>query len=135
MLLDISQLPPLLYPLANRFYRRYQRGAKVNRQHQVWVGKESEQIICSLCLQPVADGYWLTSLLVEPARRHRGYANALLTTIRHHYTGPIWLFCSPSLVPLYTGAGFDLACDLPESLADRLLRYQRHKELVPLVSC
>ncbi len=131
---DIQQLPPLLYPLANRFYRAFQRGTKAGNQHLVWVGKEHEQIVSALCLQPTANGHWLTSLLVAPEHRRQGLAAALLGHIRQQYSGPIWLFCAPELSTLYHRAGYEATKDLPESLQDRLARYQRHKRLIALVS-
>jgi len=134
MPLDTSQLPAEHYPLANRFYRQYQRGTKASSQHLVWVGREHEQIVCSLCLQPVSNGHWLTSLLVAPQFRARGYATSLLEQIRNQYIGPIWLFCAPELSAFYLRADFTEATVLPESLVDRLARYQRHKQLVALVS-
>ena len=134
MPLSTSQLASDRYPLVNRFYRQHQRGTKANSQHLVWVGEEHGQIVCSLCLQPVSNGHWLTSLLVAPQSRTRGYATSLLAQIRNQYTGPIWLFCAPELSAFYLRAGFAEATVLPESLVDRLTRYQRHMQLVALAS-
>jgi len=134
----VEQVPPLLYPLANRFYRQYQRGTKANRQHHIWVIREQnhqqDHILCCGCLQPVDDGYWLTSLLVAPEHRRRRLASALLLHVRKQYSGPIWLFCAPDLKELYLQAGYQSASALPEALAARLARYQRHKPLIALVS-
>jgi len=131
---DIKQLPPLLYPLAQRFYRQHQRGTKLSSQHQVWVGKQDHLIVSALCLQPNAHGHWLTSLLVAPQHRHQGQAAALLKHIRAIYSGPIWLFCAPELRTFYEQAGYLATLELPENLQDRLVRYQRHKRLIALVS-
>jgi GNAT superfamily N-acetyltransferase len=131
---DFQQLPPLLYPLVNRFYRAFQRGTKASSQHLVWVGKEHQQIVSALCMQTTANGHWLTSLLVAPTHRRQGLAVALLGHVRQQYSGPIWLFCAPELSALYHLAGYKTTNDLPESLQARLVRYQRHKRLVALVS-
>ncbi|SDR72059.1 Acetyltransferase (GNAT) family protein [Halopseudomonas sabulinigri] len=131
---DIHQLTPLLYPLANRFYRQHQRGTKVGRQHLVWVGKKHDLIVSALCLTPISHGHWLTSLLVAPSHRRLGLAAMLLKHIRHEYAGPIWLFCAPELRPLYEQTGYRVASELPESLQDKLLRYRRHKTLIALIN-
>lgn len=134
MPLEITQLAPEFYPLVNRFYRQYQRGTKVSSQHRVWIGRELDKILCSVRLQTVTDGHWLTSLLVDPQQRQRGYASALLTAVRANCQGPIWLFCAPELSVFYSRMGYTVTESLPESLTDRLARYQRHKPLIALVS-
>lgn len=134
MPLEITQLAPELYPLVNRFYRQYQRGTKVSSQHRIWIGRELDQILCSVCLQSVTDGYSLTSLLVDPQQRQRGYASALLAAVRANCHGPIWLFCKPELSAFYSRMGYRETDSLPESLTDRLTRYQRQKPLIALIS-
>lgn len=105
---------------------------KARPVHQVWVDQPNAIQACA-CLQPVANGYWLTSLFVTPARRHQGLAGQLLDSMRAATQGPIWLFCRTELVSLYLRHGYTLTTILPESLTDRLARYRRNRDLVALV--
>ncbi|MEH6566996.1 MAG: GNAT family N-acetyltransferase [Halopseudomonas sp.] len=137
MPIEIIQLPLASYPLVNRFYREHQRGAKAKGHHWVWVAQDGAQIVAALCLQPIAQGYWLTSLVVAPNYRGHGHASTLLKKAREQVQEsqrPVWLFCAPELTSLYSGNGFAPTDLLPEPLADRLQRYQRHKRLVALVA-
>ncbi|AVH39827.1 GNAT family N-acetyltransferase [Pseudomonas monteilii] len=98
---------------------------------QLWVAR-APGIIAGLSLSPVGDGYWLTGLLVDPQQRNKGMAGRLIEAALEQANGPTWLFCHPDLVPFYQRLGFHMAGQLPESLASRLLRYQRSKRLVAL---
>ena len=119
------------HPLATRFYRNHNSGMKVRSRHQTWVIRDPEIIAC-LCLQPMDRGYWLTSLLVSPGHRNQGKATTLLSHVRTSVSGPIWLFCNPTLQAFYERSGFNRCSDLPEALADRLARYQRSKQLMAM---
>ncbi|MFK0037576.1 GNAT family N-acetyltransferase [Pseudomonas monteilii] len=98
---------------------------------QLWVAR-APGIIAGLSLSPVGDGYWLTGLFVDPQQRKKGVAGRLIEAALEQANGPTWLFCHPDLVPFYQRLGFHMAGQLPESLASRLLRYQRSKRLVAL---
>ena len=98
---------------------------------QLWVAR-APGIIAGLSLSPVGDGYWLTGLFVDPQQRNKGVAGRLIEAALEQANGPTWLFCHPDLVPFYQRLGFHMAGRLPESLASRLLRYQRSKRLVAL---
>ena len=98
---------------------------------QLWVAR-APGIIAGLSLSPVGDGYWLTGLFVDPQQRNKGMAGRLIEAALEQANGPTWLFCHPDLVPFYPRLGFHMAGQLPESLASRLLRYQRSKRLVAL---
>ncbi|MGB5958442.1 GNAT family N-acetyltransferase [Pseudomonas sp.] len=99
---------------------------------ELWVAR-APGIIAGLSLSAVGDGFWLTGLFVDPQRRSQGVAGRLLEAALAQAGGPTWLFCHPDLVPFYQRLGFDMAGQLPESLASRLQRYQRSKRLVALV--
>ncbi|WP_434157911.1 GNAT family N-acetyltransferase [Stutzerimonas stutzeri] len=96
-----------------------------------WVAGCSE-IEAALCLVPVENGHWLTGLLVAPAMRNRGLASRLIGYARARRDGPVWLFCDPVLACFYLNLGFSEPVSLPDSLADRLQRYNRNKRLIPL---
>lgn len=98
---------------------------------QLWVAR-APGIIAGLSLSPVGDGYWLTGLFVDPQQRNKGMAGRLIEAALEQANGPTWLFCHTDLVPFYQRLGFHMAGQLPESLASRLLRYQRSKRLVAL---
>lgn len=98
---------------------------------QLWVAR-APGIIAGLSLSPVGDGYWLTGLFVDPQQRNKGMAGRLIEAALEQANGPTWLFCHPDLVAFYQRLGFHMAGQLPESLASRLLRYQRSKRLVAL---
>ncbi len=98
---------------------------------ELWVAR-APGIIAGLSLSAVGEGFWLTGLFVAPQRRNQGVAARLVEAALAQVDGPVWLFCHPDLMPFYQRLGFDLAQQLPEALASRLLRYQRNKRLVAL---
>ncbi|MCE0864029.1 GNAT family N-acetyltransferase [Pseudomonas alloputida] len=98
---------------------------------ELWVAR-APGIIAGLSLSAVGEGFWLTGLFVAPQRRNQGVAARLVEAALAQVGGPVWLFCHPDLMPFYQRLGFDLAQQLPEALASRLLRYQRNKRLVAL---
>lgn len=108
---------------------------KARDVHQVWAVGAPDITACA-CIQAIsgAEGHWLTSLFVDPALRNRGLAGRLLSQLRMTIDGSIWLFCRPELVELYYRHGYHIASQLPESLACKLVRYQRDKDLIALVN-
>lgn len=120
-------------PLLARFYREHgwkMRGAK---QTFAWVVRDpTQQLIAGLCLTAIEQGHWLTGLMVAPERRRQGVASQFLQHIREQLTGPIWLFCHPTLEGFYQTLDYRLCSELPPVLADKLLRYQRSKSLIAM---
>jgi GNAT superfamily N-acetyltransferase len=131
--LECGLLAPTHRSLVDPFYRRHRSQMKTRPAHQIWAIR-SNSILACLCLQPIAEGYWLTSLFVDPAQRRRGMAQQLLDTARSGVPGPVWLFCNPELLALYAKSGFGVCTLLPEPLADRFERYQRSKPLIAMVA-
>lgn len=129
-----QQLPPNQQAQANDFYRRHGSAIKARQAHQVWIAGAPNIAACT-CVQPVpgSEGHWLTSLFVDPALRCCGLAGRLLDHVRSNVEGPIWLFCRPELGGLYQRHGYQIAADLPQSLATKLSRYQHDKQLIAMV--
>jgi len=121
-------LPDHLRPLADKFYRSQHSAMRTRAAHQVWVA-ERTQIIAALCLQPMAHGQWLTSLLVDAEQRRQGVASALISHALHAIDTPVWLFCHPDLEPFYGRLGFAPCPSPPALLAERLQRYKKKKIL------
>ena len=126
-----TQLDDALWPLMNKFYRRHQSSMKAVRDAQLWVGKRDE-IVAGLCLRPMAEGLWLTGLLVDPACRGQGVAAALMAHALATVTQPVWLLCHSDLREFYQGNGFSAGPQLPYALAERLLRYSRSKPMIAM---
>nr|WP_269812357.1 GNAT family N-acetyltransferase [Pseudomonas monteilii] len=115
----------------DHFYRQHGSRMRAASDAQLWVAR-APGIIAGLSLSPAGDGYWLTGLFVDPQQRNKGVAGRLIDAALEQANGPTWLFCHPDLAPFYQRLGFHMAGQLPESLASRLLRYQRSKRLVAL---
>ncbi|NVZ26157.1 GNAT family N-acetyltransferase [Pseudomonas gingeri] len=128
---DYAQLPEPLRPLLNKFYRAHNSSMRSAGDGQLWVAR-CDGIIAGLSLTAVAEGFWLTGLLVDPRWRGQGIAGQLIARARRDAEGPVWLFCHPDLRDFYTRQGFSLATALPQPLAERLARYSRSKPLVAL---
>jgi len=129
--LDIQRLASPLHPLLKQFYRSHGSRARIAPLAECWVVRQGE-IVAGLCLTPVAEGYWLTNLLVAPEHRGTGVASALLTQVQMQTAAPIWLFCRPSLVGFYEQRGFGATEELPRELCARLERYRQTKALVAM---
>lgn len=104
---------------------------RVKDAGQVWVVRDT-QIRAGLCLRPIADGHWLTGLLVEADKRRSGIASRLLDDVRARVAGPLWLFCEPALGDFYRARGYCDCHQLPPALASRLARFARSKTLLAL---
>ncbi len=127
----IRQLPATYRPLLNKFYRAHRSHMRAPAGADYWVAGQPD-IVAALCLADVADGKWLTGLLVAPDHRGRGLARYLVSRTLAAYRGSVWLFCEPKLATFYQRLGFRPAEKLPEPLASRLERYNRHKTLTAM---
>ncbi len=131
--LDYSPLPKALQPLLVRFYRAHNSRNRIRPEATCWVARRGA-ILGGLCLTPVADGHFLTGLLVIPSQRSRGIGAQLVREALMSNSGPVWLFCKPELLDFYTQLGFVMTDQLPDTLADRLARYRRTKALIALLN-
>lgn len=134
--LTVSTVPAMHYrllpsshkPLADKFYRSQRSAMRATAGAQLWVAEDRE-IVAALCLQQVAHGHWLTSLLVDTRWRGQGVARQLIAAALADCATPIWLFCHPQLSDFYLRQNFAPCTELPQPLAERLARYQRSKSL------
>lgn len=129
--IHLRQLPAECFPQLNSFYRAHRSHMRVPAGARCWV-VGNQEIVAGLCLARVDGGHWLTGLLVAPALRNQGLARRLINQALSSCDGPVWLFCDPRLIIFYQQLGFNLSSALPESLADRLRRYNRNKTLAAL---
>ena len=127
----IRQLPTECRPLLNKFYRGHRSHMRAPADACYWV-VEQPLIVAGLCLTDMADGKWLTGLLVAPDHRGRGLATRLVSQALARCEGTVWLFCEPKLMRFYQQLGFRTAVAPPEQLASRLERYNRHKTLAAM---
>ena len=130
--IEFCLLPETCLPLLGKFYRTHRSQMRASSGGKVWVAKQPE-IIGALCLRQVAGGHWLTGLFVAPEWRSQAIAGQLITHALRDAISPVWLFCDPDLAGFYERSGFTLAEDLPQSLAEKLMRYGRTKALVAMV--
>ncbi|HKM25960.1 MAG TPA: GNAT family N-acetyltransferase [Thiopseudomonas sp.] len=130
--LTAQQLAKEQQTLLRKFYRNHHSPMRITQQAQTWVVRAPE-IITGLCLSPIDQGYWLTSLFTAPQYRFCGAAHFLLEHLQLIYQDtPIWLFCHPDLGNFYRKLGFRETQDLPQTLSQRLQRYQQHKLLIAM---
>lgn len=120
--------------LLNKFYRE-QRSAMRAAGGAIWWVAKAPAIVAGLSLTPVADGHWLTGLLVAEGHRGQGLARGLIEAASGSRSGPVWLFCHPDLQAFYEKLDFAANPPLPVPLAERLMRYQQSKFLIAMVSC
>lgn len=129
--LRINLLAEPLWPLLNKFYRSHNSPMKALKGGQLWVARHSE-IVAGLCLSPVVGGQWLTGLFVDPALRGQGLAARLIREAVAPVEGTVWLLCHPDLEGFYQRLGFTQDTPLPQSLAERLVRYKRNKPMIAM---
>lgn len=130
---EYSQLSKAHQPLLVRFYRSHNSRNRVRHEATCWIARRGD-IVAGLCLTPVAQGHFLTGLLVAPAERNRGVGAQLVREALASVQGPVWLFCKPELRDFYAALGFTVTDHLPETLADRLARYRQNKTLIALLN-
>ncbi|WPP01115.1 GNAT family N-acetyltransferase [Pseudomonas sp. HR96] len=133
-------MPPITYApldarqLLNKFYRDQRSPMRAGNGATLWVAR-APAIVAGLSLTPIADGHWLTGLLVAQAQRGQGLARGLVGAARLSVHGPVWLFCHPDLQGFYEKLGFTPDPPLPVPLAERLRGYQQSKFLLAMASC
>lgn len=132
--LHFDRLAEPLWPLLNKFYRSHNSPMKALKGGQLWVARNSE-IVAGLCLSPVVGGQWLTGLFVDPALRGQGLATRLIAQAIAPVEGTVWLLCHPDLESFYAAQGFSQQTVLPQSLAERLVRYKRNKPMIAMGVC
>ena len=128
----IERLLPPQGPLLSKFYRQHGSPMRAVAGAQWWVAKDQE-IVAGLNLVSVEGGCWLTGLFVAPEYRNAGLATQLMGDALAHAEDLAWLFCHPSLQPLYAPLGFSACEALPQALRSRLERYQQNKKLIAMV--
>lgn len=130
---NLRLLPADRRQLLNKFYRAHRSRMRVPADARCWVIGFAD-IIGGLCLSRVAEGHWLTGLMVAPSQRNKGLAKRLVTQALTSCNGPVWLLCEPKLRDFYQPLGFDEPTVLPDTLKSRLQRYSRNKTLIALVA-
>jgi GNAT superfamily N-acetyltransferase len=128
---EFNELDAMSRLLLDKFYKAQRSGMRSAGEGRWWVARESE-IVAGLSLTPIADGHWLTGLLVAAPVRGRGIARHLLDHAQVAVGGPLWLFCHPDLQGFYGHLGFMPSTELPAQLQQRLARYQASKPLVAM---
>lgn len=129
--LHYTVLPALQRPLLDKFYRAHRSSMRTGNDDVLWVARHAG-IVAGLCLKPLTDGHWLTGLFVAPQERHQAVGSNLVRQALSQTPGQVWLFCHPDLADFYRRLDFQPCTHLPESLADRLVRYSRTKPLLSL---
>lgn len=130
---SVQRLAKNQHILLRKFYRHHKSSMKVTQNSEVWVVRAST-LVAGVCLSPVDNGYWLTSLYTAPEYRRLGVASLLIKHLQATYLeSPVWLFCHPDLQNFYRSLGFREAQQLPGVLCQRLARYQQHKALLPML--
>lgn len=129
--LHINLLAEPLWPLLNKFYRSHNSPMKALKGGRLWVVRHND-IVAGLCLSPVVGGHWLTGLFVDPAFRGQGWAARLIRQAVTPVEGTVWLLCHPDLEGFYQRLGFTQDTPLPQSLAERLVRYKRNKPMIAM---
>lgn len=130
---SVQRLAKNQHTLLRKFYRDHKSSMKITQNSEVWVVR-APTIIAGVCLSPIDNGYWLTSLYTAPEYRRLGVASLLIKHLQTVYQGsPIWLFCHPNLHDFYHSLHFTDARQLPAALSQRLTRYQQHKALVAML--
>lgn len=129
--IEIDTLPAELRPLLNAFYRAQRSPMRAAQGATLWVARGPE-IVAGLNMTPVAEGVWLTGLLVSERQRGRQIARRLVQAAVAQARGPVWLFCHPDLQGFYEKLGFAADPSLPAALAERLQRYRLSKFLLAM---
>lgn len=129
--IKIEILPGASRQLLNKFYRDQRSPMRAAQGATLWVARETA-IIAALSMTPVAEGAWLTGLLVAEACRGQQVARRLLQAASATVPGPVWLFCHPDLQGFYEKLGFSADPLLPAALAERLQRYRLSKFLLAM---
>lgn len=131
--ISVQRLAKIQHGLLRKFYRSHRSPMGITQHAEVWVVR-APAIIAGVCLSPVSNGFWLTSLYTAPKHRQQGIASLLIQHIKSTYPdAPIWLFCHPKLQGFYQSLNFSETQELPEALQDRFNRYQQSKALIAMV--
>lgn len=133
--LRVVKLEAIERPLLEKLHKAHKSPMKLPAEATLWALYIDKQLIGGVCISPTESlAHWLNALFIAPEYRKHGYASYLLNNVLRHYIDDVWLFCLPELIPFYDKNGF-LPCEfgLPQSLEDKLTRYQVNKPLISML--
>ncbi|MCF2908600.1 GNAT family N-acetyltransferase [Pseudoalteromonas sp. DL2-H2.2] len=113
-------LPAIQTPLVNKFYQAHKARGKATRQDQSWVLKATD-IVAACRVQHISGEYFLSTVLVAPEYRGKGFAKVLLTAVLASQPRSLYTFAYCHLSAFYQGLGFTVIdpVALPQELAEK----------------
>lgn len=129
-------LPAIQTPLVNKFYQTHKARGKATRQDQNWVLKGPD-IVAACRVQHVTGHCFLSTVLVAPEQRGKGFAKVLLNAVLAHQQAPLYTFAYRHLSAFYAGLGF-AAIDplaLPQGLAEKYHTYVAQGRQILAMQC
>ncbi|TMP33361.1 GNAT family N-acetyltransferase [Pseudoalteromonas rubra] len=117
-------LPAIQTPLVNKFYQAHRARGRATRHDQNWVLKSTE-IVAACRIQCVAGSDFLSTVLVDPKLRGKGFARQLLKAVLTQQHTPLYTFAYRHLATFYAKLGFEVIPPegLPLALADKYHNY------------
>ena len=131
---EFRELPALMLPRVNRFFKANGHKGKAKSHERVFVLEQGGRITAALRACPEADGYLLRSVWVASHMRSQGLGTALLTqAVGQLGLSPCWCYPFGHLKRFYQQSGF-IEADInavPATIASRYLTYShKHQGLL-----
>ncbi|WP_119393852.1 GNAT family N-acetyltransferase [Salinibius halmophilus] len=111
--------------MARKFYQQHNKSMRPRGSDQVWVAVANNQVVGAVRQRYIGPHALLTGLFVAPTWRGKGIGGMLCQALSAQQTGPLFLFCQPSLIPYYQPLGFDIEPTPPAEVADKLQRLNK----------
>lgn len=125
----VSLLDKIKTPIINKFYDFNHVKGRANKQDDVWVVRNNNDIIAACRIQNISGELFLSTLYVMAEMRNKGIAKRLIIQIINHYQNTkytsITTFPYAHLKGLYASAGFICCEHLPEHFYTMYNNYQK----------
>ena len=134
---EFRELPTLLLPLVNRFYKANGHKGKAKGNERVFVLEQNSNIVAALRACPEENGYWLRSVWVAlPLRGQKLGSQLLKQAVLELSPAPSWCYPYDHLKKFYLQSGFkEIALETtPDSIQSRYLTYcKKQPELLLMI--
>lgn len=126
--MKIKELPPVAFPLANRFFKANGHKGKVRGNERVFVLYDNHGTIkAALRACPKDSGYLLRSVQVDCRTYRQGFGQQLVSgAVEQLLPASCWCYPYCHLQPFYEKSGFSLIDEneAPEDIRQPFVRYR-----------
>ncbi|MGB0834513.1 MAG: GNAT family N-acetyltransferase [Psychrobium sp.] len=132
---SIEQLPAIMIPLANKYYKTHKVGGSASGNNIVMVARKNGNIVGIARLAPIQEHWFLTGVHVAESERGQGIASQLIKALCGQQP-QVYSFPYQHLEAFYNNLGFTLMPpeQIPSEIAARFVAYSKQgRKIVAMI--